>query len=113
MPSEQTLIRAIHSIEDAGPVVRISQDVDLDALLLEILGETLDNTDYEDAVWLEEDDPSRIPWGWNGPEATVGWFRMDPCPCYDREHGWHIRYLGEDRPEGKISRGSWFGVWFQ
>lgn len=107
-------IRAIHAIDEAGPVVRCAPDADLDLLLLEVLAEVSDNTDYgyDWDMWAY-DEPSAIAHGWEYAidGATVGWFRMDPCNCGD--HGWHLRHLGDERPESNHRRGAWFGVWFQ
>ena len=106
-----SLIRAIHPIEDAGPVIRFSPEADLDAVLLEALSVIVENDDYNGYAMVEDDEPTIID-GY-GMEPRVGWFRMDPCPCGGQEHNWHIRYLGEERPTTKIARGSWFGMWFE
>lgn len=109
--SESTLIRAIHPIEDAGPVIRFAPDADLDAVLLEALTIVCENDDFDGYVMIEDDEPCRIASAYDR-EPLVGWFRMDPCSCGE-EHNWHIRSLGEERPTSKIARGSWFGMWFQ
>lgn len=107
----KALIRAIHPIEDAGPVIRFAPDADLDAVLLEALAAAWTSDLDLDGYYMDHEDyPTRITG--LGPEALVGWFRMDPCSC-GGEHNWHIRPLGEERPEGKIARGSWFGMWFE
>lgn len=111
----KTLIRAIHPIEDAGPVIRFAPNADLDLVLLEALAMIVDNDDYGGVWMVEDDEPSNIPsyYGGSCGEPRVGWFRMDPCSCGDHEHNWHIRHLGDERPASNIARGSWYGMWFE
>src|SRR6478752_1426714 len=94
------LIRAIHPIEETGPVIRFSPDADLDEVLMEALTIIVDKSDYDGAWLCEEDMPSRVLsyYGPTSREPLIGWFRMDPCACGDHEHNWHIRHLGDERP---------------
>lgn len=110
-----SLIRRVWLIDESGPVIRCAPDVDLDALMLEAAGLPEDEgTAWSAFMWGDEfvESPTSMRKGYGDDEAKVGWFRMDPCGGDCGEHAWHLRFLGEERPEGKIARGSWFGVYF-
>lgn len=105
-------LKAIHTIEDYGPVIRIDKHnlPDLDDLLLEALGHEETGDDW---AW-RNDEPTRIAEG--SREARVQHFHMDPCPCGGDEHGWHLGIVSEDddgMPLDPNLRGVWLGVWFE
>lgn len=109
-------VRRIKSIEDAGPVVVLEREVDLDDLLLELA--TQDWDPYSGRTWEDyADEPTSI-WGATTGQATVGWFRSIPanrgnCHC-GNGHAFDLFPVNtDDKPEGTKARGAYLGVWFE
>lgn len=114
-------VRAIESIEDAGPLVILDHEVDLDDLMLAIAGEGWDEFGGPSTgrTWEHyHDEPTSI-WGSTdyGVGAHVGWFRRIPanrgnCLC-GNGHAWDLHKVNADeKPEGNKARGAFLGVWF-
>lgn len=99
-------------IEYSGPLIKIDKHnlPDLDDLMLDVLATLSFETEMR---WDWEDDAvTRIAGDWS--EASVGFYRKNPCACGDG-HGFDLGYVGMDdegKPVGKAARGAFMGVYF-
>jgi hypothetical protein len=112
-----TGVRRINEIEDSGPLVALTVEVDLDLLMLELASQTWN--EFSGRTWEDyHDEPTAI---WDAPterpEPMVGWFRRIPanrgnCLC----GGFHSFDLFEvsctDKPTGTAARGAFLAVYF-
>lgn len=98
-------VRAVDVLDPDGSIfVRLAEEVDLDDLLLYLLGE---GYCFEIDRWEEPDDfPTRLGGvGAWGQEVTVGRFRVMPCICGEG-HSWDVM----QHNEGQSERGTFLGV---
>jgi hypothetical protein len=92
--------------EPAGILVRLTKEVDLDALLFDLLEEG-----YGDQADWRFDEPTTLP-GYTfldrGREAQVAWFRKQVCP--DGDFDWNMAFVSNEKPEGAKRYGAFLGV---
>lgn len=90
-----------------GILVRLTKEIDLDDLLLDLAAEQYSD-DPDD---LEDDLPTKLP-GYpfyeRGLQVDVGWFRK--APCIDGDHNWDMAFVSREKPEGKQRYGAFLGV---
>lgn len=112
-------------IEESGGMVVIDRHnlPDLDDLMLDVLmhpevREALEEQ-WEDQIYpgAESDRATAVPYydRWHRGEATVGFFRTNPCTCGE-EHSFDLGTVEADddlRPVGRAARGAFLGVWFR
>lgn len=100
-------VKAVHLIEDSGPLVRLADDrVDLDDLMVALAKEY--GTYYCGRGFGDE--PTVVPGGRTAPEVYVGWYRKQPCNCGD--HSWEVAEVSlEDKPLDNRKYGSFLAVY--
>lgn len=91
-----------------GLLVRLTKEVDLDELLVQIADR------YTGDGWGVDwhyDDPTTLPgypYREEGRQAQVGWFRKQPCT--DGDHSWDMAFVSSEKPEGSKAHGAFLGV---
>ena len=102
-------IDTIYDCEDGnGILVRLTKEIDLDALLLELLAEGYG----EQGEW-RFDDPTTLPgyaFDSRDRQAQVAWFRKQVCS--DGDHSWDMGFVSSEKPEGNKRYGAFLGVFF-
>lgn len=79
-------VKSFGHVEEAGPIVFLEHEVDLDDLLLELLRQEAE----EDPEWGASDRRTGLPSQWlNSYEAYVRWWRKEECTCGD-DHLWDL-----------------------
>lgn len=97
-------VRKIERLDPDGHIlVSLSEEVDLDELLLHLAAEGYEQPDYDEA----EDEPTAITrrHEWWSDELEVGRYRNIPCFCGEG-HTYDVRAVSE----GANQRGSYLGV---
>lgn len=91
-----------------GILVRLTQEIDLDDLLLQ-LADHFGGVDGDCDWFLDE--PTTLP-GYSfvsrGREAQVAWFRKQACT--DGDHSWDMAFVSSEKPEGNKRYGAFLGV---
>lgn len=99
-------VLGIDTIDESGPFVGLSREVDLDDLLLVLAAREI----RDGYIDVRQDDETSLP-GYESREAKVGWFRKSFCVCGE-EHSFDLMHVGDEKPEGSKARGAFLGVWF-
>lgn len=100
-------VAAVTDIEESGPLIRLTKEVDLDELLVAIAM-------YQDGeVWrYVDDDPTRIH-GWEYT-IEIAWYRTQPCNCGEGvHHQWDMAKVSDDKPTDKTRYGAFLGVYIR
>jgi len=135
--SQDRCFAGIDQIEESGPLVRLDRHAlpDLDDLLLDVLAhQRAERLGYDpyDEPWWDGDrytitDPERgrtynvggdratsIPGCEMPGEASVGFYRKNPCACGE-DHSFDMAEVPMDddgSPAGRAARGAFLGVHF-
>jgi len=109
-------IKTIDAIQESGPLVHLDKNhlPDLDDLMIDVLVWQGGQNRFDEWDTDAGDFPTQIFDSYYYREASVGWYRKNPCACGD-EHKFDMDSVAFDDdfvPQGPAARGAFVGVYF-